>query len=300
MTSPTPSHVNAVPQLCSLATRIEGKGQYNAAKLLRAAADSVARRAAYERGLSTDLDGIGADLEDAIRALRTSSVDSAIVHALERARKHVLAGHQTMVSDFPDAYVCRRCGESSLGPPKHPCRTCGAWPTTFQRFLPIYWLNELDPPAALQHLRATPLQLDALLDELSEADMARTPEDGSWSIRQAVTHIRDADAVLNTRIKLITEQDNPSLAFAAVFEWTAGAAAHAVRTDEIVGQYRATRKDSLERLRVLRFEDWWRTGRHDEFGTVTLLAQVSYFAAHELTHLRQIHNGRLSYFRSDI
>jgi hypothetical protein len=300
MTSPTPGHVDAIPQLCGLATRIEGKGQYNAAKLLRAAADAVARRAAYERGLSTDLDAIGADFEDAIRTLRKSSVDTAIVDALERARKEVLAGRQTMLPDFPDAYVCRRCGESSLGPPEHACRTCGAWPTTFQRFLPIYWLNELDPPTALQYLRATPLQLDALLDGLSEADMARPPEDGSWSIRQAVTHIRDADAVLNTRVKLIKEEDNPSLAFAPVFAWTAGAAAHAVPTAEIVGQYRATRRDSVERLQALRFEDWWRTGRHDEFGTVTLLAQVSYFAAHELTHLRQIHNGRMTLARSAI
>jgi len=34
--------------------------------------------------------------------------------------------------------------------------------------------------------------------------------------------------------------------------------------------------------------DWWRTGEHEEFGTVTLRQQVSYFAAHELTHLPQI------------
>jgi hypothetical protein len=289
-----PHPLDAVPQLCALATRIEGKGQYNAAKLLRAAADAMIRRAAYQGGLSTDLSGIGADLDDAIRILRNGAVGSAVVDALDRARKEVLAERQTMVSDFPDAYVCRRCGESSLGPPRDPCGTCGAWPTTFQRFLPIYWLNELDPPTALQYLHDTPLQLDTLLSGLSETDMARAPEDGSWSIRQAVTHIRDADAVLNSRIKLITEQDNPSLAFAAVFAWTAGAAAHAAGTDEIVKEYRASRTESRERLHALRFEDWWRTGRHDEFGTVTLLAQVSYFAAHELTHLRQIHNGCLA------
>ena len=294
MTRSASNEIEYLPELFGLATRIEGKGQYNAAKLLRAAADAVVRRAAYQDGLSTDLRVIGSDLEEVIQALRRLPVGPAIVDAVERARSEILAGRQTMVSDFPDAYVCRRCGESSLGPPEHPCRTCGAWPTTFQRFLPIYWLNELDPPAAQHHLRATPPQLDTLLDGLAESDMAREPEDGSWSIRHAVTPIRDADAVLNTRIKLITEQDNPSLAFAAVFAWTAEAAAHAVRTDEIVSQYRASRAESLERLQALRFEDWWRTGRHDEFGTVTLLAQVSYFAAHELTHLRQIHNGRLA------
>jgi hypothetical protein len=33
---------------------------------------------------------------------------------------------------------------------------------------------------------------------------------------------------------------------------------------------------------------WWRTGEHEEFGTVILRQEVSYFAAHELTHLPQI------------
>ncbi len=33
---------------------------------------------------------------------------------------------------------------------------------------------------------------------------------------------------------------------------------------------------------------WWRTGRHQEFGAVTLRKQASYFAAHERTHLPQL------------
>jgi hypothetical protein len=33
---------------------------------------------------------------------------------------------------------------------------------------------------------------------------------------------------------------------------------------------------------------WWRTARHREFGSLTLTEQVSYFAAHEPTHLRQV------------
>lgn len=31
-----------------------------------------------------------------------------------------------------------------------------------------------------------------------------------------------------------------------------------------------------------------RTGRHEEFGVVSIKQQASYFAAHELTHLPQI------------
>ena len=41
-------------------------------------------------------------------------------------------------------------------------------------------------------------------------------------------------------------------------------------------------------VQLLPLADWWRTGRHEEFGVVSIKQQASYFAAHELTHLPQI------------
>ena len=41
-------------------------------------------------------------------------------------------------------------------------------------------------------------------------------------------------------------------------------------------------------VQLLSLADWWRTGRHEEFGVVSIKQQVSYFASHELTHLPQI------------
>jgi len=35
-------------------------------------------------------------------------------------------------------------------------------------------------------------------------------------------------------------------------------------------------------------EGWWRTAQHEEFGSVTILQQASYFAKHERSHLPQI------------
>jgi hypothetical protein len=52
--------------------------------------------------------------------------------------------------------------------------------------------------------------------------------------------------------------------------------------------YRATRQEILATLESIPLKDWWRTGQHEEFGTVTIRQQVSYFAAHESTHLPQI------------
>jgi len=62
--------------------------------------------------------------------------------------------------------------------------------------------------------------------------------------------------------------------------------AHSTR--EIFETYQASRRDMLAKLEQLPLADWWRTGRHEEFGVVSIKQQVSYFASHEITHLPQI------------
>ncbi len=46
--------------------------------------------------------------------------------------------------------------------------------------------------------------------------------------------------------------------------------------------------EMLAKLESIPFADWCRMGRHEEFGVVSIKQQVSYFAAHELSHLPQI------------
>ena len=140
--------------MLALATRIEGKGQYNVAKLLRAAAEATARRSAYRLGLSPDLDGIVADLERVVAMLPAQGASAELVDAPARGRDAVRAGTQTLLEEFPDPFVCRRCGGHTLGAPRAICATCNAWPTTHQRFRGGYWLDEFDPVTALQVMSA--------------------------------------------------------------------------------------------------------------------------------------------------
>lgn len=59
-----------------------------------------------------------------------------------------------------------------------------------------------------------------------------------------------------------------------------------------MGAYQSAREDTVARLARIDSAGWQRTGRHEEFGRVTLIEQASYFAAHELTHLRQLEQLR--------
>ncbi len=83
-------------------------------------------------------------------------------------------------------------------------------------------------------------------------------------------------------------QDNPPLTSLAVFAWAQQETAEPPPTRAILAEYLAGREQILARLEALPLADWWRTGRHEEFGTVTIRQQVSYFAAHESTHMQQI------------
>jgi hypothetical protein len=175
-----------------------------------------------------------------------------------------------------------------LGDVTEKCPTCGAWPETFQWFAPIYWLDALDPHAALAKLRQTPLDVAALLNGLSEQAMTQQPEDSGWAIRNILSHLRDAQGVLDFRLDLFASEEHPVLESKAVFKWATQEEEKPPSTLDIFETYKATRTKILARLEVLPFDEWWRTGFHEEFGEVSIKQQVSYFASHELTHLPQI------------
>lgn len=285
--------------LLALAARLEGEGQYNIAKLLRAAADAMTRRAAYRLDLPSDPAEMGNEIERAMATLSRQEVGADLVAALKRGAAAMTEGRLPLIHETPHAHVCRTCGHAGLGEPRDKCSICGAWPATFKRFLPVYWLNELEPFAALERLRQTPKDVAVLLDGLSEDVLMRQPEDGGWSIRYVVSHLRDAQGVLSFRLNLMLDQENPSLESKAVFEWATKEETDPPPTQEIFDIYRASRQKVIARLEEIPLEDWWRTGQHEEFGSVTIRQQVSYFALHECIHFPQIEALRQQFAGGD-
>ncbi len=250
--------------------------------------DAVVRQSAYAIELTADKSVLAQETEDAATALSAMGVGADLVTALRRGAAGLRKGRFTMIDETPDASVCRTCGFVAMGDPTPHCPMCGAWPETFQRFLPVYWLNDLEPLAAIERLRQTSQQVSALIGDVPEFTLGAEPAPGEWSVRNAVTHLRDAQGVLAGRLELMLAQSNPSLTALAVFDWAQNEPNQPPSTREIFAEYTMEREKLLARLETLPLIDWWRTGKHEEFGAVTIRQQVSYFAAHELTHLAQI------------
>lgn len=283
-----PRRAELLVRLMALAARLEREGQYNVAKLARAGADALARQAAYGRELPSDPAVLAAECAWMADELATFGVSDGLAAAFRLAAPAVAEERFTLADETPDPFVCRTCGGVALGEPPARCSVCGAWAETFQRWLPVYWLNALDPLEAMALLERTPQTVVAMMDGLPEEALAHEPGPGAWSLRNAATHLRDAQGVLVYRLGLMLEQDDPELAAQAVFAWAQEGAPADVTTADVLAEYLSARRALLDRLGMLSLRDWHRTGRHQEFGRVTIRQQVSYFAAHEPTHLAQM------------
>ena len=71
----------------------------------------------------------------------------------------------------------------------------------------------------MARLRQTPIDVANLLEGLSESRLDQQPEDGGWSIRNILSHMRDAQGVLSFRLDLFLKQEHPILEPKAVFAW---------------------------------------------------------------------------------
>jgi uncharacterized damage-inducible protein DinB len=281
---------DTVIRAAALAARLEGEGQYNVAKLLRGAVDAALRKAAHGLVTPTDRASLAREVERAAEELSSLDVGAELAEALRRGGEAISEGRLPLIDETPHPYVCRTCGHVSLGEADEKCSTCGAKAATFQEFLPVYWLDDLEPFEALTTLGRTLEEITPLLEGLSEEELGREPAEGAWSLRRVIIHMRDAQGVLTGRLDHLLREEDPVITSEAVFEWETGGERETTR--EIFDTYRASRSAVIERLEAVPLRDWWRTGRHEEFGRLTVRQQVSYFAAHESTHFPQMESIR--------
>lgn len=277
----------------ALAARLEEEGQYNLAKLVRASCDTLTRQDAYQLDLSGQKAELAGETMRTISAFTSLGIDPQLVAGMQRGVAALSEDRLPQIEETPDPYICRACGYVSWVRPAASCPTCGAWSSTFQHHKPVYWLDALDPYAALGKLRQTPVDVAALVDGLDESQLSSPAPDNGWSIRNIITHLFDAQRVLQFRINLMLEQENPLLKSLAVFDWATNEKERPASTHEILADYTASRRSTLSRLESIPLSDWWRMGRHQEFGAVTVRQQASYFALHEIIHLPSIASLRV-------
>jgi uncharacterized damage-inducible protein DinB/ribosomal protein L37E len=269
--------------LFALAAQLEREGQYNGAKLLRAAADALVWRAAASLPVPT----LPAEVAEAVRHA-ADGLDGiqagALADALEAAAAAIEDGRVPLAGETPDPHVCRTCGEISMSPFAGRCPHCGAWPSTARRTRPIYWLRASHPDEAINLLRAAPDIVASLLADHDDDALATSRAPGEWSAQQVLEHLHNAQRLFRGRLDLLIAGGDPELSSAMVWAMeTEGSGAR-----DLFERFRSLRSEILGILDGVSPDAWWNTGMHEEWGRVSLLEQVSYFANHEPTHLAQL------------
>ncbi len=233
----------------------------------------------------------GAALESALEALQAELTDMgtppAVLEALIKGRASLHANQPISHADIPDVYVSRNTGDIYLGDPP-PLTAMGEHRLGLRQFAPIWYLDPLTPAEAIAALEAGAETVQASLGGLSADQMEISPAAGEWSMRELLNHWLFAQELLAARVDKLLTEDNPTLKGLAVWALPSESAS----VGDILERYRASREILLERLRALPPADWWRSGWHSEFGQQTVLAQVTYFARHEVSHLPQAHSIR--------
>ncbi len=285
--------LSEIPRLVALAERCASEGQMNLNKLLEAAIFAKIRRAGWRYRPKIAADDMLPQLEASLLALKQGSVAPELIAAVEVARRALADGRPSDLSieEAPDVFVCRTCGHAALGAPLDHCPGCGSWTGRFRKFVAIFNgdnLEPTDPTAVLRLLAHNAQELERLVNGLSEDELAQKPASGGWSLRDHIAHFYDTQEMLDSRADRMLKYENPELVALAVFELATEAQRHPATARGILTEFQRKRSQCLARLEALPLQHLWRTGRHPEFGRLTILRQAAYLAYHEQTHLPEI------------
>ena len=194
-------------------------------------------------------------------------------------------------AEAPDIFVCRSCGQATVGEAPQECPVCGSSFGVFRRFQGIFNGDNSEPEnpsALLDMLDQNVVQVDSLVSGLRESECTQHPFPGRWSIREQIAHFYDTQTLLDRRVSLMLVEDEPLLSSAAPYEKATEAEGRPNSTAELFRAYKEARSAFTTRLREGAPTELWRRGHHEDFGIVSIMHQVKYFACHEQAHMGSI------------
>jgi uncharacterized damage-inducible protein DinB len=152
--------------------------------------------------------------------------------------------------------------------------------------------NEDEKRAFLDDIAQTPENLRTAVKGLSDSRLDTSYRPGGWTVRQVVHHLPDSHLNSYVRFKLALTEDDPTIKPYAEDRW-----AELADTKTTPVAVSLTLLDSLHDrwvrlLRSLTSDDWKRTFRHPELGSMTLEKTLALYAWHGKHHVTQITNLR--------
>ncbi len=280
-------------KLVALAERFSSEGQMNLNKLIEAAVYSQIRRKGWRYRPEVTISTMESELESGLRFLKQEGDSLTLIPALETGLR-ALSEHRhgdLLFTEAPDVFVCRSCGHIAMGSAPDHCPDCGAWAGRSRKFVAFFNQDNIEPTNPMEiiaMLARNAEDLRHLVLGLNEEATAKSPSANDWSIHEHVKHFSDTQELLDTRIELMINHDNPNLTALAVYEYAKQKEHRTPDTQDVLFSFCDKRAKCVVKLESLPLKDLWRTGSHPEFGQLTIIRQAAYMAFHEQTHLPEI------------
>ena len=141
----------------------------------------------------------------------------------------------------------------------------------------------------LMQLEATPDILRLLMESVAEKDALWKPAPDRFSIAEVLEHLSHTEGhCFRARVERMAEHDDPELELYDLDALAAGGKFASQDPEESFAHFEEQRETNLEYLRGLPASAAMRTGRHPEFGAITVAHMMNEWAFHDLGHIRQI------------
>jgi hypothetical protein len=140
----------------------------------------------------------------------------------------------------------------------------------------------------LARMARTPDDLAAVIAGHGDAEITRRPDPKSWSARDVVCHLVDAEEYLMHRVQMSLLMVDPPIRPPEPDRWAEER--QYARHDPAVAlaTFRQRREESLALLRSLTPERWRRTSRSPSRGSITVKDHAAILAWHDDNHLDQL------------
>ncbi|HET7292755.1 MAG TPA: DinB family protein [Vicinamibacteria bacterium] len=149
-------------------------------------------------------------------------------------------------------------------------------------------MPELDPREIIEALERGPVVIVPLVREVPDHLRKRRPSQGKWSAHEHACHLAAVQPIFMERLRLMLEQDHPSIRSYQPDREHSPDALLTVDLDEALARYQRERTELVARLRQLRPAEWLRTGDHEEYSHYSVVIMFRHVALHDMLHAYRI------------
>jgi uncharacterized damage-inducible protein DinB len=149
-------------------------------------------------------------------------------------------------------------------------------------------LTEQQKSRFLDDVEQTPARLRAAVQGLSERQLDTPYRDGGWTVRQVVHHVPDSHMNSYVRFKLALTEDEPTIRPYMENLWAELPEAKTAPVELSLARLESLHKRWNLTLRGIRPDQWNRTFRHPEMGTMNLEKALALYAWHGHHHVAHV------------